>query len=131
MHLRHVSQLTAWVFVFHALLGCCVHHAHLAQPVDLLRACTSETLPDDTAGPCSCAPESGHGDGRCEGSLCVYLRGKSPNGFELAGVRGVMVGLALPTDRPRPISSHRGEPALKAGSGRPIRLHLLLQVLLV
>lgn len=125
---RLLSILLATVVLAHSLAGCCAHHAHAAQTVEVATCCEHEHEREHS--------EDGSGGEQssdsCDEGSCVFLGGDSSSSIES--------DLAVSFDGCVTVANRIGLDRLQfaqswlIGSHEPAphaRLHLLHQILLI
>ena len=137
---RLICNLTSAALLAHVLLGCCWHHGHhcshqlaAAAEVEVSHACGCAesghegTHSQEPVGGC------GHGDDGCQGARCMFVSA-APGAAAAAPLvqhrDAVLLGLTAVDISPAR-SLLCGAPSLAAGCCRPLRIHLLHQVLLI
>jgi len=147
MH-RAISLLLSVVMLAHALMGCCGHHAHAAEPGTTDCAAHAH----QHAMGCQHAADHGKtlgkitGDGHeqniavaaeysnsaCGEASCVYLRGDAPVTVEFTQMLAVDAALVPGTSAAlvELNAVYRVEPGSQT-LAPPTRLHLLHQILLI
>jgi hypothetical protein len=128
-----LASLTAGLLFIHAAFGCCWHHAHRCQKHGDAIA---------VAGPTDCCQHHEKGDSNqqerpcdCQlqcGGTCVYLL---PERVSIDAPQLVaafdFAAIMPPMPSAQPLSPSRGELGYSPhGAPRPVRLHLLHQLLL-
>lgn len=129
-----ITLTTAAAFLLHMLLGCCLHHAHVAQETACEHANEAghshaghdhaTKSPDDDSH--AEAPDS---EDHCTGTHCVFLSGgKAP-------LTKVTTLALLPAFTSEAVASLYAISIIKfidtGGLEPPVRLHLFNQVLLI
>lgn len=123
---RLLSILLAIVVLAHSLAGCCAHHAHAAQAVEVATCCEHDR---DNSGDGSGGEQPGDS---CDEGSCVFLGGASSSSIES--------DLAVSFDGCVTVANRLGLNRLQfaqswlIGSHEPAphaRLHLLHQILLI
>lgn len=142
MH-RAISLLLSVVVLAHALVGCCGHHAHAAEPgttscsahahphaMECQHAVSLETASVGQDQNLAVAAE--HSRNTCGEASCIYLRGDAPLTVELSQLLAVDSALLLGTSAAQIELNalFRAEPDSQR-LAPPTRLHLLHQILLI
>jgi hypothetical protein len=126
MH-AYVASLMAVLLAVHAAVGCCWHHAHACETVEVAKPCCSHHQHEQKSQqqPCRC-------DVECEG-LCQYV---APEKVRLDGPGFVgWLEFVAPggtfADRSIVNGTWHGESWSPIDSGPPLRLNLLNSVWLI
>jgi len=132
------ASLTAVALIVHALLGCCWHHAHLAQSAveggDAIRPVVHGDHVHWHDGEHDRSDDTRHhhdGDSDCDEAQCTYAGGASR-----VQIQSPLTGLELPLLAPTiSLVAGRLDAAYvshtPAGDSRGASLHLLYQVLVI
>ena len=136
---RLICNLTSVALLAHVLLGCCWHHGHrcshqsaaAAEVASAHDRCCAQ--PQEGTHSQGSVGDCGHGDNGCQGVRCVFV---SDAPGAAAAVPAWQHRDALPlgplaVDTSPAGSPLCGEASLAAGCCRPLRIHLLHQVLLI
>jgi hypothetical protein len=129
------AHLTVAMLAAHTVLGCCWHHAHECgqshDSLSLLGWQHHEESPHQDVGGCSrCSDHSPAPDG-CRAVRCDFVARKAPPG-PFSGAFAPPAVLTLPEAGPASLRMCAAQQVGANGADlSPIRLHLLLQVLLI
>jgi hypothetical protein len=124
------SSLMAAALLAHALLGCCWHHAHacVTNRAEQITECSGHEAEHSHPGDSSRHDSHQH---QCAASACVFLRAEGQPISALPAAWAVDLVCPVQNTQPTPES---GCSTYLVDSGQvptPLRLHLLLQILLI
>ena len=134
-----LSNLTVAALLFHAMLGCCWHHAHQCQHAlaaehdEHVVACNGGGECDEHATQPSPADGDRHGDDDCQTAPCTFVATQSNSTawdllVEHHDTAAVDAAIAAGNVE---VCCGRGSPSFCAGRCMGLRLHLVNQVFLI
>lgn len=121
---RVLNSVTALLFFLHVVPECGAHHGHTSEAIAPAIGCCPASTQSSSSAPCGHQHGSSHAS--CQASHCLFIRNKTRCESATEAVR--LERKSVPrTDA----SFARFEHAIPSPNPHNVRLHLLLQVLLV
>ena len=128
---RLVRIITAAVFAFHVMVGCCFHHAHASDCSCQTPTSKADATPDGQC-PCSQNHDEHQGQHDCQGVKCSFVRTAnvtiSKSLLMLCQATAVSSTGDVPASRGVSCEQHS---LFTARFLWPVRLHLVNQVLMI